>query len=107
MAEKWNRKKRREMSRYGIGQEMMQEEFEKYFEQKQEYDYKYAWASAFAAVHELFGADERTLKRLAILTLKYQYESLCAEELIQELKDRTGFDVNQAPSEYEDEVNDA
>lgn len=100
MARQWNRKQRREMSRYGIGQQVVESTFEKEFHKKQDYDYRFAWSSMMAALVELHGFNKNQLQDIAKRTVDIRNNALCPEELIQDIKDKTGFDMHQHPSDY-------
>ena len=96
----WNRQKRRKLSQYGLGEQMMKEEFARELNAQKEHDYRMAWASAFLALHEITGMGKDDLQRIAERTVEIGNNALCASELVQELKNKTGFDVDQRPSTY-------
>lgn len=86
----WNRKKRRQASRYGIGQQ----EYERVQEQARENACRIAWGGMMLALHDDFGFGQARLQKLAVSTLKHINDSLCASEMVDELKAKTGFDVD-------------
>ena len=98
----WNRAQRRTLSRYGIGEKRMHEEFEKEHNKTREYAYYNAWASMFMALVDRFpaltGAD---LHSIAVDTMEYVNGLETPQELAQRLLDRTGFDIREKPSDSE------
>ena len=78
----------------------MREEFEAEYNRQRDFNYRLAWGAAFTAFHEYTGMGKDDLQHIAERTVEIANNALCAEELVQELKDRTGFDVNQPPKEY-------
>lgn len=100
MARQWNRKQRREMSRYGIGQKVVEDTFKNELSKRQDYDYRFAWSSMISAMIELCGFNKNQLQRIAARTVEIRNNALCPEELIQDIKDKTGFDMYQRPDDY-------
>ena len=101
MAKPWNRKQRREMSRYGIGQKMLDEQYDKVRSSTRDDAYRNAFAAMLLALHEIHGFGYKRIKAVAVKTIKNIYGVLCAEELIEKLKKETGFDVEEPLEEYE------
>lgn len=97
----WNRQTRRKLSQYGIGEQRMREEFEIEFQKHRDHNYRLAWSSAFMAFYEYTGMKKNDLQHIAERTVEIANNALCAEEIIMDLKDKTGFDVAQPPSTYE------
>ena len=101
MAYKWNRKTRRQMSNYGIGQEIMQKEYAKYAQMVGENAFRQAVAGTMLAIVDHFGFPPEKLHDLAVETMKNINGSLCASELVDRLKEQTGFDVDEPLPEFE------
>lgn len=93
----WNRKKRRQASRYGIGQQ----EYERVQEQARENACRIAWGGMMLALHDDFGFGQARLQKLAVATMRNINTSLCPSEMIEELKAATGFDVDKPLNEDE------
>lgn len=101
MPEKWNRKKRREMGRYGIGQQIIQNELEKQTEKVRMYTYRECFSAMMLALNKDFGFGRARLHKLAVMTVNNINNSLCPEDMIRELVERTGFDINEPISDDE------
>lgn len=96
----WNRITRRKLSRYGIGEQIVKDKFSEQLNIQRANDYKFAWAAAFTAFWEKTGMSKDELQQVAERTVELRNNALCAEELVADLKDKTGFDVNQPSSTY-------
>lgn len=101
MPEKWNRKTRRQMSRLGIGQKLVEEQLENAQKDAREYATRNAFAGMMLALHKDFGFDREQLHRLAICSLNNINKSLCPQDMINELKRLSGFDINEPISDDE------
>ena len=99
----WNRAKRRKLSQYGLGEQMMQEEFEKQFVRVREYDYQNAWVSMMLALIDRYpalGAPD-ILHSIGVDTLEYSGGIAPPDELADILQERTGFDIRERPEDSE------
>ena len=94
MPEKWNRKTRRQMSRYGIGQQMIRDQLDKEHAEARRYAARNAWGGMMLALCQEFGFDKEMLHRLAVKTLTNINKSMCATDMIDEVKRVTGFDID-------------
>ena len=101
MAYKWNRKTRRQMSHYGIKQEVLNEEYHKYASMVGENAFRQCAAGIMLAIVDHFGFPPEKLHDLAVETMKNINGSLCASELVDRLKNQTGFDVDEPLQEFE------
>jgi hypothetical protein len=95
MAKPWNRKTRREMSRYGLGQKVMEEQFDKIRSATKEAAYTNAFAAMLLALHQMHGFGYKRIRAVAVQTIRNINGSMCASELVEQLKAATGFDVNE------------
>ena len=101
MPETWNRKTRRKMSRYGIGQKAMNDGFMELTHQVEESVSRQAFAGMMKALVEHFDFPKDQLRRLAIETMRNINGALTPTELVQECIAVTGYDVDD-PLELED-----
>lgn len=101
MAYKWNRKIRRQMSNYGIGQEIIEKEYAKYAKRIGENAFRQAVAGVMLAIVDHFGFPPDKLHDLAVEMMRNINGSPCASELVGRLKDQTGFDVDEPLPEFE------
>lgn len=90
-----NRKQRREMSRYGLGQQMMEEAAAKLIRNTRTASYRLAFGGMMLALHEEFGFDKDKLDKLAVGTVKRMMNALSPTELRDELYLKTKFDVDE------------
>lgn len=81
-------------------EQVVNEVFDENMEKARNHGMRMAWAASFLAIWEQSRCTKDEIQHLAIRTLELMNTALSAEELIQRLKDETGFDVNQAPKEY-------
>ena len=86
---KWNRKTRREMSRYGIGQKMLNEQYNKVRSETREDAFNNAFAAMLLALHQLHGFGYKRVRAIAVQTIRNINNTLCATELIEMLKSST------------------
>ena len=97
----WNRSYRRQMSRYGIGEQRMKEEFEKGYRNAQNYAYRNAWTSMMLAICDRFPeyANPDMLHSIAIDTMEYSDGLRPPAELEELLLEKSGFDITEKPEE--------
>ena len=95
MAKPWNRKTRREMSRYGIGQKVLNEGFDKVRSATKNNAYNNAFSAMLLALHQLHGFGYKRIRAVAAQTIRNINNSMCATELVETLKKATGFDVEE------------
>lgn len=95
MPQNWNRKTRRQMSRYGLGQQMMRDELDKVERTARNNATEYAFAACFLALHRLHGFDGEQLHQLAVQSVNIIQNSLCASDVVKKVKALTGFDVHR------------
>lgn len=101
MAQKWNRETRRKMSRYGIGQETVEQVFETEYGRVRAYAYYNAWVSMLLALVKRHPRlrNARELHSLAVDTLEICNGAAPPSELAARLLEETGFDIYEKPSE--------
>lgn len=95
LPKQWNRKTRRQMSRLGIGQKLVEEQMQKVYSEGRTYAFREAWGAMMLALHKEYGFDGDKLHQLAVHTLNNINRYLCPADMIRDLKAATGFDVNQ------------
>lgn len=95
MAKPWNRKTRREMSRYGIGQKLLNEQYDQVRSTTRIDAYTNAFAAMLLALHQIHGFGYKRIRAVAVQTIRNINDSMCATELAERLKAATGFDVNE------------
>lgn len=95
MAKPWNRKQRREMSRYGIGQKVLNEQYDKVRSESRIDAYKNAFSAMLLALHQIHGFDYKRIRAIAVQTIRNINATMCASELMEQLKTATGFDVDE------------
>lgn len=99
----WNRAKRRKLSQYGLGEQMMRETFEKEFIREREYAYQNAWVSMMLALIDRYpelGTPD-ILHSIGVDTLEYSNGIAPPDELADILQERTGFDIRERPEDSE------
>lgn len=101
MSRNWNRKQRRQMSRYGIGQKVLNEQYDVVRDTTREDAYRNAFAAMLLALHELRGYGYKRIKAVAVKTIQNINSTDCESQLIERLKMATGFDVEEPLEEYE------
>ena len=101
MAKPWNRKQRREMSRYGIGQKLLNEQFDKVSTETRDITYSYAFSAMLLALRQVHGWGYKRIRAIAVQTVRNINNSMCASELVERLKKETGFDVEEPLPEDE------
>lgn len=96
---KWNRDTRRKMGRYGIGQKIIAQavdnSLDKVREEVRRDSYNNAFAALLLALHQLHGFGHKRIHAVAVQTIRNLNNTLCATELIEMLKQATGFDVEE------------
>lgn len=98
-----NRKTRRELGRYGIGEKWVKEEFEKQFVREKQFAYRNAWVSMMLALVDRFPdlRDADLLHSIAVDTLDYSNSFFTPAELEEMLMEKTGFDITERPEDSE------
>ena len=98
-----NREKRRFLARNGNLEKYMNDVYERDHERTRAHAYTHAWASMFLALCDRFPETMTAdvLHSIAVDTLKYVNSIEPAHELAAQLKERTGFDIDEKPSESE------
>lgn len=95
MPRNWNRKTRREMSRYGIGQKVLNEQYDIVRSTTRKDAYNNAFAAMLLALHQIHGFGYKRIRAIAVQTIRNINDSMCASELVEKLIQETGFDVNE------------
>ena len=93
MSRNWNRKQRRQMSRYGIGQKVLNEQYDVVRDTTRDNAYNYAFSAMLLAIRQIYGFGYKRIHRIAKQTIININDSMCASELVEQLKRETGFDV--------------
>lgn len=82
MAKNWNRKTRREMGRYGIGQKIIAQavdnSLDKVREEVRRDSYNNAFAALLLALHQLHGFGHKRIHAVAVQTIRNLNNTLCA-----------------------------
>lgn len=95
MGAKINRAGRRQMSRYGIGQRVMETALDEVRSQTRIDAYTNAFAAMLMALHQIHGFGYKRIRAVAVQTIRNINESMCASELVEKLIQETGFDVEE------------
>lgn len=95
MGAKVNRAGRRQMSRYGIGQRVMETALDEVRSQTRIDAYTNAFAAMLLALHKIHGFGYKRIRVVAVQTIRNINNSMCASELVEKLIQETGFDVNE------------
>ena len=90
-----NRKQRRQMSRYGIGQEILDQAARPIIDKTKTLAYRLAFGGMMLALHKDFGFGKEELDKLAEQTVLNIQNALSPTELRNELFGLTGFDVDE------------
>lgn len=101
MPEQWNRKKRRQMSRYGLGEEEMQKRLSETWNKAEEATYRTAFSGMILALVEEFSFDPERLRDLAVATMSRINGADCASQLVDRCKAVTGYDVDEPLDEFQ------
>lgn len=104
MPEVWNRKQRRKMSRYGIGQDALNQGIDAAWKRAEESASRTAFAGMILALYQEFDFPADRIHDLAVETMKRINGAFCASELVDKVKELTGFDVDQPLEEFEADV---
>ena len=91
------------MSRYGIGQQIINEQMEKVQKQTRDHTYRSAFSAMMLALHQEFGFDKDQLHRLAVSTVTNINKYLGPNTMIAKLKKLSGFDVDEPVLDHEQE----
>ena len=92
---KWNRKTRRQTSRYGIGQKLLDEHYDKVRSETRLDAYNNAFAAMLLALNQIHRFGYKRIHAVAVQTIRNINETDCATQLIEMLKAATGFDVEE------------
>lgn len=95
MAEQWNRAKRRKMSRYQLGQQEMEKAFEEMNQKTSDRVSRECFSGLMLALVEEFAFPPDQLHRLGVETMKRINGSDCASIMVDTLKEKYGFDVDE------------
>lgn len=98
---KMNRHERRQMSRYGIGQQVLKDAFAAQYQKTQRDAYNNAFAAMLLVLAEEKGYRYKRIREVAVKTIRNINATMCAQELIDKLKALTGFDVNEPLNDNE------
>ncbi len=101
MAEVWNRKQRRKMSRYGIGQDALNQGIDAAWKRAEESTYRAAFAAMILALYQVYHFPKECITDLARETMKRINGADCASQLVDAVKQATGFDVDEPLDEFE------
>lgn len=104
MAEVWNRKQRRKMARYGIGQEALNKGIDEALRRGEENASRTAFAGMILALYQEFDFPADRIHDLAVETMKRINGAFCASELVDKVKNLTGFDVDEPLDEFQADV---
>lgn len=96
-----NRAMRRELAHNGKLEKYMSDVYEREHEQVRAHSYIHAWVSMMLALVDRYGLTAEELHSVAVDTLEYVNGIEPAHELAVMLKERTGFDIDERPSESE------
>lgn len=99
--ENWNRKTKRKMSKYGIGQEALNKGIDEAYRKGEENASRFAFAGMILALVDHFNFPQDRIHDLAVCTMRIINSSFCPTELICTLKEKTGFDVDEPLQEFE------
>lgn len=95
MAKHQNRKTRRTLSRYGIGQKVLEEQYDIVRNTTRDNAYNCAFSAMLLAIRQIHGFGYKRIHRIAKQTIPNINNSMCASELVAQLIEETGFDVNE------------
>ena len=91
----WNRKTRRQTSRYGIGQKLLDDHYDKVRSETRMDAYNNAFSAMLLALNQMHGFGYKRIRAVAVQTIRNIKETDCATQLIEMLKIKTGFDVTE------------
>lgn len=100
----WNRKQRRKMSRYGIGQNALNQSIDAAWKRAEESASRTAFAGMILALYQEFDFPADKIHDLAVETMKRINGAFCASELVDKVKELTGFDVDQPLEEFDADI---
>lgn len=104
MPEVWNRKQRRKMARYGIGQDALNKGIDAAYKRAEEAASRSAFAGMILALYQEFDFPADRIHDLAVETMRRINGAYCASELVDRVKELTGFDVDQPLEEFEADI---
>lgn len=104
MPEVWNRKQRRKMSRYGIGQDALNQGINAAWKRAEESASRTAFAGMILALYQEFDFPADKIHDLAVETMRRINGAFCASELVDKVKELTGFDVDQPLEEFDADI---
>lgn len=90
-----NRRQRRQLSRYGLGQQMMDEAATKLMNNTKTMAYRLAFGGMMKALADHWGFGKEQLDELAIYTVQNINTAVTPTDLRDELLELTGFDVDR------------
>ena len=97
----WNRAQRRQMSKYGLGEEEMKKRLNEAWNKAEEASYRTAFAAMILALYQVYHFPKECITDLARETMKRINGAFCASELVDAVKQATGFDVDEPLDEFE------
>lgn len=97
----WNRAQKRQMSKYGLGEEEMKKRLNETWAKAEEATYRAAFAGMILALYQAFEFPADKIHDLAVETMKRINGAFCASELVDAVKQATGFDVDEPLDEFE------
>ena len=99
--QKWNRAKRRQMSKLGIAEQALHDGIDKAWRAGEENAYRLAFSGMILALVQKFDFPHDRLHDLAVETMRNVNGALCPTELIEKVKQLTGFDVDEPLDSFE------
>ena len=90
-----NRRQRRKLSRFGIGQKVLEEATLPLINKTKTMAYRMAFGGMMLALHNDYGFELQQLEDLAIKTVMIIQNSLTPTEIRDTLLEKTGFDVDK------------
>lgn len=100
----WNRQTRRKMGKYGIGQEALNKGIDEAYKRGEENASRTAFAGMILALVQEFDFPVDRIHDLAVETMKRINGAYCATELVEKVRELTGFDVDQPLDEFQADV---
>ena len=96
-----NRHTRRQLSRYGLAEQKINDMFQKEFVKEKQFAYRNAWVSMMLALVERFPnlRDADLLHSIGVDTLEYSNGIYTPAELEEMLMEQTGFDITERPED--------
>lgn len=97
----WNRATRRRMSKFGLGEQEMQKRLAETWEKSEENAERFAFAGMILALVQKFGFPADQVHDLAVETMRNIHGGFCASQLVDKVKELTGFDVDEPLDDFE------